>query len=256
MLEAAIYLASGLGATLLALLLLPVVVALRVDRTDHPVAAIGFRLDGRLFAGLIGVSVRHSGEGRRLYPVWHRWTIGRGRVLGERADTAETAAAAQTPEEAVPAQTVTAAAVPEKKDRPHSGTLVADLVTMAQRIRQMFHLLARPGMQLLGSLHHVARLRSLSLTGNLGLGDPATTGSICALLLGIRAFNSNRVRVDIAPDFVTSRMDGHFHLVVHLYLGCAIACIARFGLRVGLGWLALRLRTLKRRYLVGRHFSF
>ena len=251
MLEAAIYLASGLGATLLALLLLPVVVALHVDLTNHPGAAIGFRLDGSLFAGLIGVSVRHSGEGRRLYPVWHRWTIGRGRLLGERADKAETAAAGQTPEEAVPA-----AVVPEKKERAHSGTFMASLVTMAQRIRQMFHLLARPGMQLLGSLHHVARLRSLSLTGNLGLADPATTGSICALLLGIRAFDSNRIRVDIAPDFVTSRMDGHFHLVVHLYLGCAIACIARFGLRVGLGWLALRLRTLKRRYLVGRHFSF
>ena len=246
MLDVTIYLLCALSAGVAALLLLPVVVAVQVRRTDHP-GATAFRLDGALFGGLIGVSLHQSGDTRRLYPLWHRWTLGRGHVLGQRVPTGEiepetapaertsgdTAVDAETDQQDEPAQ--------EKTARRFS---INQLMTLVERVRKMSRLLARPGLQLLRSLRHVANLRRLSLRGHLGLADPASTGSACALLLGVRGFNPQRVKIDVAPDFVTPRAEGHAHLVVHVHLGYALACILRFGLRVGLGWLVLRLRRI------------
>lgn len=237
MLEVATYLTLALAALLMGgLLLLPIVVGVHVRRTDHP-GATAFRLDGSLFAGLIGVSVHQSGATRRLYPLWHRWTIGPGRVLGKRVAMKDRAIEVD----------------PGKENQSAGGqstTSIRSLIVLAHRVREMSRLLVRPGLQLLGSLRYVARLRRLSLRGHLGLLDPATTGSTCAVLHGVRAFDSQRVSIDLTPDFVTPRVEGHLHLIVHLYLGYALACIVRFGLRVGLGWLALRLRTF-----MSSHFS-
>lgn len=246
MLDVTIYLACALSVGLAALLLLPVVVAVRVRRTDHPGATV-FRLDGALFGGLIGVSLHQSGDTRRLYPLWHRWTIGRGHILGkhvqeEGIEPETTPAGRAGSDEVVGAET-------DPQDEPAQdgagrGFSISQLMTLVERVREMSRLLARPGSQLLRSLWHAARVRRLTLRGHLGLADPASTGSACALLLGVRAFDPQRVKIDIAPDFVTPRAEGHAHLVVHLHVGYALACIVRFGLRVGLGWLVLRLRKI------------
>ncbi len=246
MLDVTIYLVCALSAGLAALLLLPMVVAVQARRTDHP-GAMAFRLDGALFGGLIGVSLHQSGGTRRLYPLWHRWTIGRGHVLGERVREGGT-----EPETAQAGRSSSDAAVDADTDQQDEPALdeagrrysISQLRTLVERGREMSRLLARPGLQLLRSLRHVASLRRLTLRGHLGLADPAATGSACALLLGVRAFNAKRVKIDIAPDFVTPRAEGHAHLVVHLHLGYALACIVRFGLRVGLGWLVLRVRKI------------
>jgi hypothetical protein len=235
MLDVTIYLLCALSAGVAALLLLPAVVAVQVRRTDHP-GATAFRLDGALFGGLIGVSLHQSGDTRRLYPLWHRWTLGRGHVLGQRVREE-----AEIEPKTAPAGRASGDTVQEKAARRFS---INQLMTLVERVREMSRLLARPGLQLLQSLRHVASLRRLSLRGHLGLADPASTGSACALLLGVRAFNPRRVKIDVAPDFVTPRAEGHAHLVVHVHLGYALACILRFGLRVGLGWLVLRLRRI------------
>ncbi len=245
MLEATIYLIAAVCAGLTALLLLPVVVAVKVRRTDHPSSSTAFRFDGALFGGLVGVSLHQSGDTRRLYPLWHRWTIGGGRILGKRrggADSSKT-----TPAERASDAAVDAEIKPQDEpvqDEPGGGFSLTRLMNLVERLREMSRLVARPGLQLLRSLRHVASVRRLTLSGHLGLADPASTGSACALLLGVRGANFQRVRIDVAPDFVTPRAEGYLHLVVHLYLGYALACIVRFGLRVGLGWLVLRWRQI------------
>ncbi len=237
MLDVTIYLVCALSAGLAALLLLPVVVAVQARRTDHP-GATAFRLDGALFGGLIGISLHQSDDTRRLYPLWHRWTIGRGHILGKQTaqagrSSSDAAVDADTDQQDERAQ--------DEAGRRYS---ISQLMTLVERVREMSRLLARPGLQLLRSLRHVASLRRLTLRGHLGLADPASTGSACALLLGVRALNAKRVKIDVAPDFVTPRAEGHAHLVIHLHLGYALACILRFGLRVGLGWLVLRARKI------------
>ena len=248
MLEAVTYLASCLGALLLALLFLPVVVAVSVSRTDHP-SALAIRLDGTVLAGLVGISVRQTGATRRLYPLVRRWTIGGGRAVGKpSADDGEVAAAERAvgpevsspPDAAFEAEEGAAGAIAASSIR----SSIDQALSLVRRVREMSGLLARPGLQLLVSLRRAARLRRLSVRGYLGLGDPAATGSACALLHGVRPVKPRRVSIDITPDFVTPRVEGQADVVVHLYLGQALACVLRFGVRVGLGWLVLRLRKM------------
>ena len=234
MLEALIYLASGLGAILLALLCLPVVLAASVSRTGGP-DALTIRLDGTVFAGLVGVRVRQTGATRRLYPLLRRWAIGGGRAFGPQGAAAVSPAA-------------DAAAEVEVEDEPPLATSVRDTVgraqSLARRVGEISRLLIRPGLQLLSSLRRAVSLRRLSVRGSLGLDDPATTGSACAWLHGIRTFQPRRVSIDVTPDFVHPRVEGSADVVVHLHLGYALACVVRFGVRVGLGWLVMRLRAV------------
>ena len=240
-----LYLLSALVVALAALLLLPVVVAVRVKRTDHP-GSIAVRLDGSVFAGLIGVSLHQSDGIRRLYPLWRRWTLGRGHILGGSVE-AEVDAGTEPPRDDRTGKYPKDAGDEVEEESQESsgiGTSIHRLISLVERVRQMSRLLARPSLQLLRSLRHAASVRRLTLKGHLGLADPAATGSACALLLGLRGLDPKRVKIDLAPDFVTQRADGHVQLIVHLYVGYALACIVRFGLRVGLGWLALRVRTI------------
>ena len=240
-----LYLLSALVVALAALLLLPVVVAVRVKRTDNP-GSIAVRLDGSVFAGLIGVSLHQSDGIRRLYPLWRRWTLGRGRILGSPVE-AEVDTGAEPPGDRNGKSQKDADEEVKDKSIQESSDVVTSiqrLITLLERVRHMSRLLARPSLQLLRSLRHAASLKRLTLNGHIGLADPAATGSACALLLGVRGLNPRRVKIDLAPDFVTQRADGHVQLILHLYVGYALACIVRFGLRVGLGWLALRIRTI------------
>ena len=247
MLEALTYLASGLGVILLALLCLPIVLAASVSRTDDP-DAVTIRLDGTVFAGLVGVRVRQTGATRRLYPLLRRWAIGGGRALGQSAVDEGDASDVEPRGAAAVSPGPDAAAKVEAEEERSLATSVRDTIgraqSLARRVGEMSRLLARPGLQLLSSLRRAARLRRLSVRGRLGLDDPATTGSACAWLHGIRTFQPRRVSIDVTPDFVHPRVEGSADVVVHLYLGYALACVVRFGVRVGLGWLVMRLRAV------------
>ncbi|MBM3277362.1 MAG: hypothetical protein FJY95_04695 [Candidatus Handelsmanbacteria bacterium] len=209
----------GLG---LALFLLPVLIALRVE-TPGPGGQLDLRLSWGFWLGGAGVQLRLQGGNWQLRPLLLGLALPfpRLRLAGGEEEIPPPAA----PEAPVPPLPEGKAAGPPPK-RPELGRLA----------REGF----RPALRLLRRLAGTLRLRRLRLQGRFGLADPAATGQVFGWLQGARGLLPGRLRLELSPDFVHQGVRGTAHLALHFYLGAALYLLASFGARIAWRWWGLR----------------
>lgn len=212
--------------------LLPVAIVLRVDR--HPsVPLFHLRLDTALFRGLFGISLSYRSSSWRLYPLLLGWPLTFLPLRSGKKKASPSTPAAPSPRTEPPPDDSTPSPAEEKASPP----LVKRLTDLSRRF-------LGPGLDLLGALPLVIRLKKLHLCGSFGFDDPARTGSLFGFLQSSQLSRGKRLRLDITPDFTRSGIRGRLDLVMHLRLGYLLLLLCRFLLQVVYRWLTSHLPWL------------
>ena len=238
MLQVLLYILLGL---VLGVFLLPVAIGLRLDR-PWPEDPLTLRLDWTFFAGLAGFCLRFQAARWHLYPL----------VLGCRLKFFHLQLhPGKTPRPERAKVSPHPPAEPEPRARPSDagprpGKSKAS-VSPFDRLVRLIDLLYGPGRGFLRHLPKTIKLYRLRLKGCFGFHNPAETGFVHGYLEGLSIFNSNRLQVDLKPDFTRSGLNANLCLVVHLHLGLLLLLALIFAARVGCRWLATRLTWLPRK---------
>jgi hypothetical protein len=219
----------GLG---LALLLLPVLIALRVDHPG-PAGSLNLRLNWGFVLGAAGLQLRLQDKVWQLRPLllglalpFPRLRLGGG---GEQGETPQT-----PPPKAEPRPIATADPAPSASAAPPSPRAAGRVV------RRLAGDSARPAWRLLRRLAGTLRWRWLRLEGCFGLADPAATGQLFGYLQAVRGVLPRRLRLHLSPDFVRQGVRGSAHLAVHFHLGKALYLVVSFAARMAWRWWGLR----------------
>ena len=206
----------------LAVLLLPMLIALQIERPG-PAGGVGFRLNWGLLMGGAGVQLRFQAARWSLHPL----VLGRGLAFPRLCLGGE-GASGEAPPSAPPPQAA-------KEDTPPAVKPAAGRAGLGKQASE----LARPSLQLLRRLAQTFHLRSLRVEGRFGLADPAATGQLFGYLQAARALWPRRLRLKLFPDFVQRGVRGKAQLAIHFYFGKAFFLVACFGVRLLWRWWIL-----------------
>ena len=221
-------LAAGLGLAAVALLLLPVVVAVAGARRPED-GGFDMSAQAAAWAGLLGVRLRRRDPSWELVPTLAGRAVGPGLRLGRREAEAGMADAPAAEAQAAPEDAA------ERAPRITAAGL-------RERLRAQSPL-ARPTLRLVRSLPGAFRLRRMHLDGVVGLSDPETTGRLFGLVHALAPAAPERVVLTLTPDFTNPCLHGRAEVRMHLWLARLLCMTARFGLAVGRLRAAARLRS-------------
>jgi hypothetical protein len=227
---------AGIAAMVVSFLLLPIVLAIRVERQTED-GPFDVRLDLSPWWGVLGAVARGPENGWELGPRLFGRSIGMWFAIAQKNGGAQKSAgkderpgATQTAESTDQTEAVDSASPPAKasiRDRIEHGISILSP-------------LLRPAWRLLSSCPRAISLRRLQGQGWVGLADPAQTGQIQGVMYALREFLPRRIELDIASDFVRQGAGGQATLIAHLYPAKLLYYLARFGLTIGIEWVSAR----------------
>ena len=218
------------------LIILPVVVRVRVNKTDS-VAQLVLQAEVSVFAGVIGVTVTGPKEWKcnptmfsHIFPMYF--------LMRRRKTNPPTESKTTFKKTGLKSKTESN---PAKKPE-------TSLRKKLSKLNALWSLTGKSLFQLISALPFGVDLRKLCVRANIGLGDPAKTGQLYGVIqcLGLEKFEhttTKRLHICIEPDFREHIYCGRIEICIHLFLSYFLAVLVRCGLQVAGRWIIARILT-------------